>query len=321
MARSALKEREDYVLEGHGPTIPGVFASERFRTEIHYLVTRIGQYLGTGLVRHYRFVVGSGPPVGGDRSAPGTRQLGTGQPAGAAIELANLVYRSGTADAGGSAGVAGVSLRVPPGQSVALLGRPPGTANGLLDVIAGLTRPVSGQVRVAGVVVDRLGGQELDRYRASRGLVSARFPPLRSLSVTDNVLAALLAGRVDESARERAARLLELTGAARLAGPVDRLPAEDQWRIMIARALVSSPRLVLAEDPTVILEPQAAGRVLDVLMDVHATSGFTLVLAADRVASAVRCQRQVSLVAGAVAEDEMASGDDAWTRGRIDRIG
>ena len=316
MARSALKEREDYVLEGHDPTIPGVFGWERFCTGINHLVTRIGQYPGTYLVRHYGFVVGSGPPVGGQRPAPGTGQL-----TGAAIELASVVCRSDTADARGLAGAAGASLRVPPGQSVALISQPRGTAIGLLDVIAGLSRPLSGQVRVDGVDVDRLGGPELDRYRARRGLVSVRFPLLRSLSVTDNVLAALLVGRVDEPARERAALLLELTGAARLAGPVDRLPAEDQWRIMIARALVSSPRLVLAEDPTENLDPRAAGRVLDVLMDVHATFGFTLVLAVGRFADAVRCQRQVSLVNGAVAEDEMANGDDAWTRGRIDRIG
>jgi putative ABC transport system ATP-binding protein len=325
MARSVLEECEYHVLEGHDPTIPGVFARERFRTGIHYLVTMIVGYQGSEVVRHYGFVVESGPPVGRERPAPGNGQL-----AGAAIELANVVYRNGTADpggsvgaadAGGSADAAGVSLSVPPGQSVSLLGRPRGTAIGLFDVIAGLSRPLSGQVRVAGVAVDRLGGQELDRYRASRGLVSARFPPLRSLSVTDNVLAALPTGRADEPARQRAARLLELTGAARLARPVDRLPAEDQWRIMIARALVSSPRLVLAEDPTAILDPQAADRVLDVLMDVHATFGFTLVLAAERLATAVRCQRQVSLAGGAVAEDEMASGDDAWTRGRIDRIG
>ena len=282
-------------------------------------------YQGSEVVRHYGFVVESGPPVGRERPAPGNGQL-----AGAAIELANVVYRNGTADpggsvgaadAGGSADAAGVSLSVPPGQSVSLLGRPRGTAIGLFDVIAGLSRPLSGQVRVAGVAVDRLGGQELDRYRARRGLVSARFPLLRSLSVTDNVLAALPTGRADEPARQRAARLLELTGAARLAGPVDRLPAEDQWRIMIARALMSSPRLVLAEDPSETLDPRAAGRVLDVLMDVHATFGFTLVLAAGRYATAGRCQRQVSLVNGAVAEDEMANGDDAWTRGRIDRIG
>src|SRR5215831_10454923 len=316
MARSALKEREDYVLEGHDPTIPGVFACERFRTGINYLVSRIGQYPGSSLVGHYGFVGGSGPPAGGRRPAPGTGRL-----AGAAIELASVVCRSDPADAGGFAGAAGVSLSVPPGQSVALLSQPRGTVIGLLDVIAGLSRPLSGQARVDGVAVDRLGGQELDRYRAGRGLVSARFPLLRSLSVRDNVLAALLTGRVDEPARERAAQLLGLTGAARLAGPVDRLPAEDQWRIMIARALMSSPRLVLAEDPTEILDPRAAGRVLDVLMDAHATFGFTLVLAAARFAAAVRCQRQISLVNGVVTEDDIANGDDAWTRGRVDRIG
>jgi predicted ABC-type transport system involved in lysophospholipase L1 biosynthesis ATPase subunit len=316
MARSALKEREDYVLEGHDPTIPGVFGWERFRVGINHLVTRIGQYPGRELVRHYGFVVDSGPPVGGQRPAPDPGQL-----AGAAVELARVVFRSGPAGASGFAGTGGVSLSVPPGQSVALLSQPRGTVIGLLDVIAGLSRPLSGRVRVDGVAVDRLGGQELDRYRARRGLVSARFPLLRSLSVTDNVLAALLTGRVGEPARKRAARLLGLTGAARLAGPVDRLPAEDQWRIMIARALVSSPRLVLAEDPTETLDPLAAGRVLDVLMDVHATFGFTLILAVGRFATAVRCQRQVRLVNGAVAEDEIANGDDAWTRGRIDRIG
>jgi ABC-type phosphate transport system ATPase subunit len=60
MARSALKEREDYVLEGHDPTIPGVFSRERFRAGINYLVTRIGQYPGTILVGHYELVVDSG---------------------------------------------------------------------------------------------------------------------------------------------------------------------------------------------------------------------------------------------------------------------
>ena len=67
MARSALKEREDYVLEGHDPTIPGVFARERFRTGINYLVTRIDQYPGTFLVGHYGLVADSGTPAGGRR--------------------------------------------------------------------------------------------------------------------------------------------------------------------------------------------------------------------------------------------------------------
>jgi putative ABC transport system ATP-binding protein len=90
---------------------------------------------------------------------------------------------------------------------------------------------------------------------------------------------------------------------------------------MIARALVPCPRLMLAEDPATEVETRAVDWVLDVLMDAHARFGFTLVLAAARLAAAVRCERRVSLVNGAIAEDEMTGDDDGWTRGRVDRIG
>jgi putative ABC transport system ATP-binding protein len=89
---------------------------------------------------------------------------------------------------------------------------------------------------------------------------------------------------------------------------------------MIARALVSSPRLVLAEDPAPGLDSAAADRVLDALMDAHAMFGFTLVLTANRPTTAVRCQRRIFVAGGAVVEDEITK-DDAWTRSRIDRIG
>jgi putative ABC transport system ATP-binding protein len=169
--------------------------------------------------------------------------------------------------------------------------------------------------------VSELTRAQLDRYRARRGLLSPRFSLLPSLSVVDNVLAAPPVDRAGPPSADRARRLLELAGAAGLAGPVSRLPAEQQWRIMIARALVSSPRLVLAEDPAAGLDPAAADRVLDVLMDVHAMFGFTLLLTAVRSATAVRCQRRVQLAADKVVEDELNDGDDAWTRSRIDRIG
>jgi predicted ABC-type transport system involved in lysophospholipase L1 biosynthesis ATPase subunit len=268
------------------------------------------------VIGQYGSVVESGPPVGKEPSTHGG-----GRSPGVTIELHDVVTGHGVADRDRLPAAGGISLRVPAGQSVALISKPKTDAMNLLDVIAGLAPPRSGQVLVDGVAVDRLSGAELDRYHAGRGLVSERFPLLPSLSVTDNVLAALLAGRVDAATRERAARLLELTGAARLTGRVDRLPAEDQWRIMIARALVSSPRLVLAEDPASPLDSRAAASVLDVLTDAHATFGFTLVLTADRLSTAVRCQRQISMADGAVTEDEITSGDDAWTRGRIDRIG
>jgi putative ABC transport system ATP-binding protein len=240
---------------------------------------------------------------------------------GVAIKVGNVVCRSGAAGADADPSAEGVSFEVPPGQSLALLSQPPGAATDLFDVIAGLSRPRSGQVWVDDVVVNRLGRAELDRYRARRGLVSPRFPLLSSLSVTDNVLTAPSVGRAGAPTTERAVRLLEFTGATALTSPVHQLPGEEQWRVMIARALVSSPRLVLAEDPASVLDPRAADRVMDVLMDAHAMFGFTLVLIAGRPATSVRCQRRVFVSNGTVVEDEMTSGDDAWTRSRIDRIG
>jgi predicted ABC-type transport system involved in lysophospholipase L1 biosynthesis ATPase subunit len=237
-----------------------------------------------------------------------------------AITLGDVICPGG-ADAGVIPPATGVSLVVPPGQSLALLSKPFSGATCLFDVVAGLARPASGHVWVDGVAVDRLRGAELDRYHARRGLVSPRFPLLPSLSVTDNVLAARAAGRVDAATRERAAWLLELTGTAKLTGPVRRLPGEEQWRLMIARALMPSPRLLLAEDPALSLDSRAATHVLDLLMDAHAMLGFTLLLTAGRPATAVRCQRLVSLVNAVVVEDEVTRGDDPWTRGRVDRIG
>ena len=243
-----------------------------------------------------------------------------GRRPGVAIELHNVVFRASAAGTGDSR-VAGLSLQVPPGQSVALLSQPHGTATALLDVIAGLRRPRAGEVLVDGVAVHRLGEREASRYRAGRGLVSPRFPLLTSLPVTDNVLAAPPAGRPGGPAAEDAVRLLEFAGVTRLTVPVEQLTAEERWRVMVARALVPRPRLLLAEDPAMELDSRAVDRVLDVLMDAHARFGFTLVLAAGRLAAAVRCERRVSLVDGAVAEDEITGDDDGWTRSRVDRIG
>ena len=264
---------------------------------------------------HDWIVRGSGSPVTEPPPATSAERR-----SGAAIELDNVVCRA-SATGAGDFGVAGISLQVPPGQSLALLSQPHGTATALLDVIAGLRRPRTGELRVDGVAINRLGGREASRYRAGRGLVSPRFPLLSSLPVTDNVLAAPSAGRPGAPTAERAARLLAFAGVTRLTDPVAQLTAEERWRVMIARALMPCPRLLLAEDPATEVDSRAVDRVLDVLMDAHAQFGFTLVLAAERLAVAVRCERRVSLVDGAVAEDELTGDDDGWTRSRVDRIG
>jgi putative ABC transport system ATP-binding protein len=175
---------------------------------------------------------------------------------------------------------------------------------------------------VGGTLVHRLSGAAMERYRGDRGLLSARFPLLSSLSVTDNVLAASRSRRADARARERAAEVLVITGAAHLAAArVEALTAEQRWRVLVARALLPAPRLILAEDPTQLMEQRSATRVLDLLMDAHAQYGFTLLLATGRLAAAARCQRLVSLANGMVQADDVSGDDDPWTRGRVDRIG
>jgi putative ABC transport system ATP-binding protein len=238
---------------------------------------------------------------------------------GVALSLTHVTWLGNAAD--DRSLTPGISLYVPPGQSVALYGEPSGDPTQLLDIVAGLRAPLSGQVTVDEVAVDRLSGPELDRYRAGLGLISARFPLVPSLSVIDNVLAAPPGGGVDAATRERSTQLLTITGAAHLAGPVGAMPAEQQGRILIARALWTSPRLVLAEDLTSGLDSRAAAAVLDLLMDVHAQFGFTLLLTVGRLVAAYCCQRLVRLAGGAVIEDVLIGGDDPWTRGRVDRIG
>lgn len=238
---------------------------------------------------------------------------------GAALSLTHVTWLGSAADDRSLS--AGVSLYVPPGQSVALYGEPPGDTIELLDIVAGLREPLSGQVTVDDVAVDRLSGPELDGYRAGLGLISARFPLVPSLSVIDNVLPAAPGGGVDAATRERAEQLLATTGTAQLAGPVGDMPAEQQWRILIARALRTSPRLVLASDPTPDLGSRAAAAILDLLTDVHAQFGFTLLLTVGRLVTASCCQRLVRLAGGTVIEDVLIGGDDPWTRDRVDRIG
>jgi putative ABC transport system ATP-binding protein len=304
------------MLKGHVKTISGRTAaapSQAKRCTVsaraEYLTYPVGRYSG-----HYVSVVNTRPRIG---SRPSQHGGPTGR--GAAVSLLGLVCEG--SEPVGSAG-AGVRLQVPPGQSLALVSQPARTASDLVDVIGAVQRPRSGQVFVDDVAIHRLRRTGLDRYRGSRGLLAARWPLLSSLSVTDNVLTALLPRRVDAAALARAAWLLSITGAADVAAsPVDALTAEQQWRIQIARALAQDPKLVLAEDPTPHLDPSAATAVLDLLVEVHERLGFTLLIAVSRIATASRCQRLIRLRDGVIVEDDLIQGDDLWTRGRIDRIG
>ncbi|WP_447034848.1 ABC transporter ATP-binding protein [Streptomyces sp. DSM 118878] len=198
------------------------------------------------------------------------------------------------------------SLTVWPGEAVAVLGPSGSGKSTLLNLIAGLDRPDTGTVTVAGVRVDRLAEAAAARYRRSRiGMVFQFFNLLDDLTVADNVaLPALLAGAPRGEAHCRAAELLETLGVDRHARAYPgRLSGGERQRVALARALMNRPPLVLADEPTGALDTAAGDDVSRLFRDLNG-EGQTLVVVTHDLALARSCtDRTVRIVDGRIAED------------------
>jgi putative ABC transport system ATP-binding protein len=208
-----------------------------------------------------------------------------------------------TYQAGAPPALADVSLTVAAGEVVAIMGPSGSGKSTLLNLIAGLDRPTSGTVTVAGRRIDTLGEGALARFRARHvGIIFQFFNLLDDLTVEDNVLLpAQLAGASRGAARSRAAELLARMGleAQRDAYPA-RLSGGQRQRVAIARALVNSPELLLADEPTGALDT-ATGQEIGQLLRQLNEGGQTLVLVTHDQALADRyAARTVRIVDGRV---------------------
>jgi putative ABC transport system ATP-binding protein len=175
----------------------------------------------------------------------------------------------------------------------------------LLNLIAGLDRPTSGAVTVAGRRIETLGEAALARFRARHvGIIFQFFNLLDDLTVEDNVLLpAQLAGASRRQARARTSDLLTRMGIAdyRDSYPA-RLSGGQRQRVAIARALVNSPELLLADEPTGALDSATGQEIGRLLLELNA-AGQTLVLVTHDPALAQRfTARTVRLVDGRVAD-------------------
>jgi putative ABC transport system ATP-binding protein len=207
-------------------------------------------------------------------------------------------------DAGPPA-VDALTLAVQPGEALAVLGPSGSGKSSLLNLIAGLDRPSSGQVRVEGLRVDTLSETASAKFRRARiGMVFQFFNLLDDLTVSDNVLLpAQLAGASRRRARARAAELLDRMGLAdqRNAYPA-RLSGGQRQRVAIARALVNSPELLLADEPTGALDTATGQEIGRLLSELNA-GGQTLVIVTHDPALAARyAARTIEIVDGQVAD-------------------
>jgi putative ABC transport system ATP-binding protein len=171
------------------------------------------------------------------------------------------------------------SLEVAEGEFVAIRGRSGSGKSTVLNLVAGIDQPSSGEIFVGGTALTRLGPRERTLLRRDQiGFVFQFFNLIPTLSVLENVLLpAELAGR---DAARRAQELLAQVGLAdRSSSYPDRLSGGEQQRVAIARALVLDPRLVLADEPTGNLDDATSAAVMGLLDALTRRAGKTLLLA------------------------------------------
>ena len=174
-----------------------------------------------------------------------------------------------------------VTLALPEGQFVAILGRSGSGKTTLLNLVAGIDVPTAGQIRVAGQPITHLSERERTLFRrANIGFVYQFFNLIPTLTVLENVRLPLELLGGGTEATTHALELLAQVGLADRADSFpDRLSGGEQQRVAIARALASSPRVVLADEPTGNLDLETGMAVLDLLCRLTSARGRTLLIA------------------------------------------
>ncbi|WP_095512087.1 ABC transporter ATP-binding protein [Rubrivirga marina] len=197
-----------------------------------------------------------------------------------------------------------VSFSVPAGATCAIVGPSGSGKTTLLGLCAGLDRPTSGTVRLAGV---DLGPLDEDARAALRseavGFVFQGFRLLPTLTAAENV-AIPLELRGERGAHQSALELLDRVGLADRSGHYPtQLSGGEQQRVALARAFAGRPRLLFADEPTGNLDAETGARVEALLFDLNREAGTALVVVTHDPELAARCERTITLRAGRVVED------------------
>jgi putative ABC transport system ATP-binding protein len=201
--------------------------------------------------------------------------------------------------------LSGVDVSIADGETLAIIGPSGSGKTTLLLLLAGLEQPQAGTIRLDDVEINDLDADTLaDMRRDKLGIIFQSFHLVPSLTALGNVSLPLeIAGKAD--ARVRAFEMLEKVGLAeRESHYPSQLSGGEQQRVAIARALVHEPKLVLADEPTGNLDLKTGAKIIEILFNLNAEAGSTLMLVTHDEEIARRCQRVLRLHEGKLIEDE-----------------
>jgi putative ABC transport system ATP-binding protein len=199
-----------------------------------------------------------------------------------------------------------VSLRIPAGQFVAVMGASGSGKSTLLHLVAGLTSPTSGEINLFGESIGKFNDDQLTLFRRrSLGLIFQSFNLLPTMTAVENVsLPLLIDGKKKHEVYNRAVELLETVGlGTRLNHRPDELSGGQQQRVAIARALMNEAPLLLADEPTGNLDSKTGEEILHLLRELVVEHGRTIVMVTHDPRAAAYADRVITLSDGKITEE------------------
>ena len=222
------------------------------------------------------------------------------------LEDVRRIYGSGEAEV---RALDGVSLKVYPGEFIAIVGQSGSGKSTLMNILGCLDRPTSGSYEVNGRDVADLDNDELATLRReSFGFIFQRYNLLTNISAAENVeIPAIYAGLSLDERRDRAEELLETLGLGGRGGhKPGQLSGGQQQRVAVARALINDAEIILADEPTGALDSGSSAELLNLLVEMH-QKGRTIILITHDPKVAERAERVIEISDGKIIHDDGAN--------------
>lgn len=203
--------------------------------------------------------------------------------------------------------IRGIDLAIKTGEFTAIVGPSGSGKTTLLNLISGLDTVTEGDVYLNGKLISTMTGKELSNFRRDNiGFIFQAFNLIPVLTVEENIEYIMLLQNVPKA--ERHNRVMEILERVGLAGMADRLPNKlsggQRQRVAVARAMVSRPALILADEPTANLDSKTGGDLLDMMRRLNLASGITFIFSTHDEKIMQRAQRLIILKDGLIDSDE-----------------